>query len=881
MFQQSPGKNYGKEIELVFGENEKLNFVRYHNNDLLAELIENSEPGPIQPSNYTFSYDLNGGNGTAPNTQSYAVGTQVTISSVVPTNTGFVFGGWSDGTTIYQAGQTFIMPSKNVTLRAQWVRTYTVSYDLNGGSGMVPSTQSYAPGTRVTITSSIPTRGNLVFESWTDGSTTYQPGQSFTMPTQNITLHARWSVATPGTCTVSYDLNGGSGMPPLTQTYATGAEVIITSYVPVRVGAKFEGWSDGSHTYQTGDKFIAPDHNIVLTAQWDLGFPDSIYDKQHSGTTCTLASSAMMLRRRAFLDGRSNWQSMTEEDVKKVAWVSYYSGGKLLWGLSSDFTYLNMRVITEGKSRGIPSMSIAQKKSFFISMLSDHPEGIVIYNHSPNHAILLTDYDHTTDTFYCVDPTRKNTVPIGRIELVSSTIPGNTQDSVISTIDQIWYIERNSNAKTITSQTFSTHCPVEMQITIDNLTLDSTNVVGTISNEYVTMTTSGIGQNRNVTVTVNGNYALDRNISIKLSGTDTGQMTFEAEYFYTDGTTETHSFKDVPITKVTTGSAIGFYPNSTVILTLTDKSDDNTVVWATDPNETATAPSTNFDNMVSSSDDSDIPSSSTSTSSGSDSNPSYSITIPNRVIGGTVKAVTTSANEGQRVTLTVTPDSGYELSKLIVTDGKENELKLTTKDNRTYTFTMPNSKVTVGAVFTKTWSNPFSDVSENSWHYDAVKFANKNGLMSGIGNGLFAPETNLTRAQFAQILYNKEGRPTVDAGSNFVDVASGTWYTSAVNWAAANSIVNGYGDGCFGPNDNITREQLAVMLWRYAGSPTATNKELNFTDADKASGYALDALCWAVENDIINGYGNGQLSPQGLATRAQVAQILKNYLEQR
>lgn len=263
----------------------------------------------------------------------------------------------------------------------------------------------------------------------------------------------------------------------------------------------------------------------------------------------------------------------------------------------------------------------------------------------------------------------------------------------------------------------------------------------------------------------------------------------------------------------------------------------------------------------------------------SNSSPTYSITIPNRVTGGTVKAVPTNASEGQRVTLTATPDSGYELSKLIVTDSKGNELKLTAKDDRTYTFTMPNSKATVEAIFTKIWSNPFSDVSGNSWYYDAVKFANENGLMSGIGNGLFTPEANLTRAQFAQILYNKEGKPAVNVGSNFVDVASGTWYTNAVNWAAANGIVSGYGDGRFGPNDNITREQLAVMLWRYAGSPAATNKELNFADADKASGYALNALCWAVENGIINGYGNGQLGPQGLATRAQVAQMLKNYMK--
>ena len=144
---------------------------------------------------------------------------------------------------------------------------------------------------------------------------------------------------------------------------------------------------------------------------------------------------------------------------------------------------------------------------------------------------------------------------------------------------------------------------------------------------------------------------------------------------------------------------------------------------------------------------------------------------------------------------------------------------------------------------------------------------------------IFGPNNNLTRAQFAQILFNKEGRPVVNYLLQYGDVAEGAWYTEAIRWATSQGIVGGYGNGMFGPNDNITREQLAVMLWRYAGSPAATDKELHFTDADKASGYALEALRWAVENGILNGYGDGRLGPQGLATRAQVAQMLMNFLK--
>ena len=151
--------------------------------------------------------------------------------------------------------------------------------------------------------------------------------------------------------------------------------------------------------------------------------------------------------------------------------------------------------------------------------------------------------------------------------------------------------------------------------------------------------------------------------------------------------------------------------------------------------------------------------------------------------------------------------------------------------------------------------------------------------MGGYGNGLFGPNNNLTRAQLAQILYNREGKPTVTGSSPFTDVANGAWYSDAITWAAANGIVSGYGGGKFGPNDNITREQLATILWRYSKSPAATNKELHFNDADEISGYALDAIRWAVEHGILNGFGDGRLGPKGLATRAQVAQMLKNFIE--
>jgi len=151
--------------------------------------------------------------------------------------------------------------------------------------------------------------------------------------------------------------------------------------------------------------------------------------------------------------------------------------------------------------------------------------------------------------------------------------------------------------------------------------------------------------------------------------------------------------------------------------------------------------------------------------------------------------------------------------------------------------------------------------------------------MDGFGNGKFGPDKNLSRAQLAQILYNHAGRPAVTGASPFIDVANGKWYTSAIVWANQRGVVGGYGNSLFGPDDNITREQLAVMLWRYAGNPAATNKELHFNDIDEAGGYALEALRWAVEKGILTGYGNGRLNPTGLATRAEAAAMLMRYMK--
>jgi len=175
-------------------------------------------------------------------------------------------------------------------------------------------------------------------------------------------------------------------------------------------------------------------------------------------------------------------------------------------------------------------------------------------------------------------------------------------------------------------------------------------------------------------------------------------------------------------------------------------------------------------------------------------------------------------------------------------------------------------------------AHKFTDVNTSLWYHKAVDYAITNSLMSGVGENTFSPNANLSRAMLAQILYNLAGRPAAAGASDFNDVAEGMWYTNAIAWAAENGVVSGLGSGKFGPNDNITREQLAVMLYRYAGSPAAGGSLDGFADAGKVSGYAQNGLVWATSNGVMSGKGGGMLDPQGLATRAEVAQMLYNYL---
>ena len=265
-------------------------------------------------------------------------------------------------------------------------------------------------------------------------------------------------------------------------------------------------------------------------------------------------------------------------------------------------------------------------------------------------------------------------------------------------------------------------------------------------------------------------------------------------------------------------------------------------------------------------------------------NPNYKITIGDTE-NGTVTVNPTAAKEGTTVTITPVPDAGYQVGTVSVTDRFGQAVAVDQQADGTYTFVMPDGQVTVEVTFLQGEATdlPFSDVTESDWFYDAVTYAYENGLMDGVGMGLFAPNSETTRAQLVTILHRLAGQPAPSGDSGFSDVETGTWYTDAVAWAAQNGIVNGVSDTQFAPGDDITREQLAVILYRYAtyqGYDVSQRADLSgFVDAGTISTYAQEALSWANAQGLVLGFEDDSLRPQGNASRAQIAAVLMRFCQ--
>ena len=263
-----------------------------------------------------------------------------------------------------------------------------------------------------------------------------------------------------------------------------------------------------------------------------------------------------------------------------------------------------------------------------------------------------------------------------------------------------------------------------------------------------------------------------------------------------------------------------------------------------------------------------------SSSSGrDDSDPSYAVGIPDKMVNGSVSVSPKNASQGDRVTVTVKPDTGYELDSLKVLDKNGKELALTDKGDGKFTFIMPTGRVEVKATFTEEVKiSPFRDVPTDAYYYEAVKWAQKKGITGGIGDGLFGPNQPCTRAQIVTFLWRAAGSPEPEGtAAGMTDVAAGSYYEKTVAWAIENGITTGTADGLFAPDATCTRAQGMTFLFR--ASKASADGAPAFSDV-AADAYYAEAVKWATDNGITNGTTSSTFSPGSGCTRAQIVTFL-------
>ena len=255
-----------------------------------------------------------------------------------------------------------------------------------------------------------------------------------------------------------------------------------------------------------------------------------------------------------------------------------------------------------------------------------------------------------------------------------------------------------------------------------------------------------------------------------------------------------------------------------------------------------------------------------------DSDPTYAVSAPT-VENGSVTVSPKNASAGSTVTITVKPDSGYVLETISVTDKNGNDLKLTDKGNGKYTFTMPASKVEIKATFMEDNSvlNFFYDVPNDAYYYEAVKWAAENGITGGVGNSLFAPNQSCTRAQIVTFLWRAAGSPVVNYAMDLSDVAEDVYYAEAVRWALSEGITTGTGESSFSPDATCTRAQAVTFLARALNANASGKAEFGDVPTDS---YFAEAVAWAAANGVTEGVGGGLFGSDNSCTRGQIVTFL-------
>lgn len=649
---------------------------------------------------------------------------------------------------------------------------------------------------------------------------------------------------------VLYDVTfaGGSedatGTPPEAFSAVAGAKVILPACTFERTDYQFTGWGYGGKTYQPGDSFTMPGGNVTFTAQWQhtYGITVTVQEPNPEGGGTQEVSDAVV----------SLWLGANKLEEQTTTGNGNYTFAGLLPGIYN-------LVVTKG-DRTVTSMVEITTEN--VTKNADLPKGatnsiVKVTEGSPDIVVgnLDTVFQQQPDETVYTEEDQKTVEAGGKVEFTFTADEKQTDDTAIT--EDLNKITAEKDAAVTLGLV------MDYKLEKEVFTADGTEVDG--ASQTITQSTVLLEIRLPLPVELQGKasysvYRVHDNV---------------AEAMEANPGSNEEGFK-------VEGSSIIIYAQkfSTYAIGYMESGGNNN------------------DNGNDNSNDNDSDNNQTGGGGGGGSStPTYppSIVQPDY---GTVTVTPKNPHKGDTVTITPTPEEGYTVDTVTVTDASGKIVAVTPKDDGTYTFVQPTGKVTITVTFRPITTPadcprdescpmaPFLDADRTAWYHDGVHYCLETGLMLGTSATTFAPEQTTSRAMVATILWRLAGSPAADGTVRFADVPQDTWYTEAVRWADSAGVVTGYSPEKFGPNDPITREQLAAMLWRYAqaaGADMSVGQNtdlLSYTDASDISPWATEAMQWACDAGILNGTGDGStLTPRGQATRAQSATMLMRFCQ--
>lgn len=655
------------------------------------------------------------------------------------------------------------------------------------------------------------------YEIWVEitDSNYRHTGGSDTMQVGTLTI----TQAPPVLYTVTF--SGGEGAAGgMASTEAVGGSVLtLPASGFTKDNVQFTGWLYDGKTYQPGDRFTMPNRAVTFTAQWQEVFQVSgTITEKTEGTDSPVVTGATV----------SLWLGANKIDETSTNKDGTYKFANLIPGIYNLVVTKDVRTVTI--------------------------------------KVELTE-NKTCDA----------TLPKGATNSIVEVTPGSP-DIVVGNLDTVFHQEPDDTVYTQADQTTVIGGgKVEFTFTADEKQMSDS----TISNDM-----DKIAEKKDDTVTIG--LVMDYKL---------GKEVFNAEGQKIDAASKTITQSNVlleillPLPTELQGkdqySVYRVHKEEVQELTTTPNALDEYFTVSSDKTQLTLYVKCFSTYAIGYTEFTETPSGG---SSGGSFEPSYPPIIQ-PTEHGSVTISPKTPQKGDTVTITATPEDSYAVDTVTVTDPNGQTVEVTRSDDGTYTFTQPAGKVTITVTFRQTTDisdcprdescpmAPFTDVDRSAWYHDGVHYCVEHGLMAGTSKTTFAPNSSTSRGMIATILWQLEGSPIVSAPMGYDDVKLEDWYGEAVCWANSAGVVTGYGNGTFGPNDPITREQMAAMLWRYAGSPDVDGSLSSFVDGEQTSNWAQSAMIWAVDQGLISGVGNDRLDPWGQATRAQAATILMRFAE--